>query len=241
MTAPAACPAATGPSATRSAGDAPLGTLAAVHTGRTARLAGDPTRRTAFVKTPVAGPVAIHPLGLAGDEQANTRVHGGPEKAVYAYPLSGYAGWRADLPDLADRFLAGAMGENLVVDGQDETSIHIGDIIRCGTVTLQVAQLREPCATLAAVFGTPRVVKAMTRSGRCGWYCRVLEPGTVTAGDPHAVIERPNPDWPVARFAAIASGKSGTVEALAQAATLRGLTKAWQVRIAKSLAHQTRG
>lgn len=213
------------------------GTLAAVHVGKVARLGGDGIW-TAFIKTPVAGPVAIHPLGVAGDAQANGRVHGGPEKAVYGYPLSGYDGWRADFPDIAEHFGAGALGENLVVAGQDEASIHIGDVVRVGSATLQIAQIREPCATFAAVFGTSRVVRAMARSGRCGWYYRVLEPGIVAAGDGHDVIERPNPDWPIARFTAVAGGRAGTREALAELAELPGLTKAWQVRIAKMLASQ---
>ncbi len=216
------------------------GKLAAVHTGKIARLASD-GRRTAFVKTAVAGPVGIHPLGVEGDQQGNLRVHGGPEKAVYAYPLSGYAGWRAEFPEIADRFGPGAMGENLVVDGLDESSVHIGDTIRVGTALVQVAQIREPCATFTAVIGTAKAARAMTKSGRCGWYLRVLEPGIVTAGDDHDVIERPNPGWPVARLAAMATGKTGTVEALAELTVLPGLTPDWQEWAAAALARQRGG
>lgn len=211
------------------------GRLDAVHTGRPAPLGGG-GKLTAFVKTPVAGRVAIHPLGVEGDTQVNKRYHGGLEKAVYGYPVSGYPGWRADFPDMAERFGPGAMGENLVVAGQDEATVHIGDVIRCGTATLQIAQIREPCATFAAVSGTPRVVKAMVKSGRCGWYYRVLEPGFVAAGDGHDVVDRPNPDWPVARFVATALGKAGAVDALAELATLPGLTAEWQARMAKAVA-----
>ncbi len=91
------------------------------------------------------------------------------------------------------------MGENLVVAGQDEASLCIGDIIRCGSATLQIAQIREPCSTFAAVLGTTRVVRAMTRSGRCGWYYRVIEAGSIGAGDAHDVIERPNPGLAASR------------------------------------------
>ncbi|MBC7506679.1 MAG: MOSC domain-containing protein [Sandarakinorhabdus sp.] len=218
------------------------GTVLAVHIGRIARLqnAGRGGRGidTAFVKTPVAGPVAVHSLGLTGDEQGNLRVHGGPEKAVYGYPVSGYADWRADFPDMAARFGPGAMGENLVIEGHDETDICIGDTIRCGTATLQIAQIREPCSTLAAVLGTSRVVRTMTRSGRCGWYYRVLQPGVICAGDSHAVIDRPNPDWSILRFAAFAAGRGGTIEALTELAALAGLTPAWQRKAAAALAQQ---
>ncbi len=213
------------------------GSIAAVRIGKAAPLPGD-GRRSAFVKSPVAGPVAVGALGITGDEQANRKVHGGPEKAVYGYPASGYAGWRAEFPGLADRFGPGAMGENLVVIGQDEATVHIGDIIRAGTALLQVAQIREPCATLAAALGTTRVVRAMTKSGRCGWYYRVLEAGSIAAGDPHDVIERPNPDWPVARFAAFAAGTAGTIDAITALTTLPGLTPAWQARAARALRAQ---
>jgi MOSC domain-containing protein YiiM len=194
---------------------------------------------TGYRKVPADGPVAVGKLGLAGDVQVNKRFHGGPEKAVYGYPVSGYAGWQAEFPALAGQFVPGAMGENLPVLGQDETSLCIGDIIRCGTALLQVAQIREPCSTFGAIHGTTRVVRAMTRSGRCGWYYRVLEPGVIAAGDAHDVVERLNPDWPVARLAVIATGKAGTREALGALSRLNGLTPAWQQRAAEMLARQT--
>lgn len=195
---------------------------------------------SAYRRQPVDGPVAVHELGLEGDVVGNRRVHGGPEKAVYAYPLSGYAGWRAEFPGIADRFVPGAMGENLVIDRLDEASVHLGDIIRCGTATLQVAQIREPCSTFAAVIGTARVVKAMVRSGRCGWYLRVLEPGQIAAGDRHDVIERPNPAWPISRFTPIAAGRAGGSAALAELAALPGLSGYWRSKLARRLAEQQR-
>lgn len=188
---------------------------------------------TAFRKSPVAGPVAVQALGIIGDQQGNLSVHGGPEKAIYGYPLSGYAAWAAEFPGLA--MVPGAMGENLVVTGMDEASVHIGDIIRCGTALLQIAQIREPCSTFGAIHGTTRVVRAMTRSGRCGWYYRVLEPGSIEAGCGHDVIDRPNPDWSIARFAGFAAGRAGTIEALEQLSTLPGLTPRWQVKAKAAL------
>jgi MOSC domain-containing protein YiiM len=211
------------------------GTLVAVHIGTVQLLDGE-GRRTAYRKRAVTGPVAVDALGLAGDQQGNRRVHGGREKAVYGYPLSGHDGWRAEFPLLADRFGPGAMGENLVIDGQDETTIHIGDIIRCGTALLQVAQIREPCSTFAAAFGTTRVVRAMVRSGRCGWYYRVLEPGVIEAGARHDVIERLNPGWPISRMAAFARQNAESPAALAELAALPGLTTAWQIKAAKAIA-----
>ena len=130
------------------------------------------------------------------------------------------------------------MGENLVVDGLDEASLCLGDVIRCGTATLQIAQIREPCSTFAAAMGTTRVVKAMVRSGRCGWYLRVLEGGAIAPGDGHDVVERPNPGWPISRFTPIAAGKAGRHEEMAELAALPGLSAYWRSKLARRLADQ---
>ena len=213
------------------------GIIAQLRIGRPQPLPGH-RMLSAYRRQPVSGPVTAHVLGLDGDQVGNTRVHGGPEKAIYAYPLSGYTAWRAEFPDLAGRFEPGAMGENLVVDGLDETSLCLGDVIRCGTATLQIAQIREPCSTFAAAMGTTRVVKAMVRSGRCGWYFRVLEAGTIAAGNGHDVIERPNPAWQISRFTPIAAGKAGRHEELAELAALPGLSAYWRAKLARRLADQ---
>ena len=213
------------------------GIITQLRIGRPQVLPGH-TMLSAYRRQPVAGPVAVQALGLDGDQVGNTRVHGGPEKAIYAYPLTGYATWRAEFPDIADRFEPGAMGENLVVDGLDETILCLGDVIRCGTATLQIAQIREPCSTFAAAMSTTRVVKAMVRSGRCGWYFRVLEGGTIAPGDGHDVIERPNPAWPISRFTPIAAGKAGRHEELAELAALPGLSAYWRGKLARRLADQ---
>ena len=213
------------------------GIIAQLRIGRPQPLAGV-KYNSAYWRQPVTGSVAMHETGLAGDQVGNPRVHGGPEKAVYAYPLAGYSAWAAEFPALAGRFGPGAMGENLVVDGLDEASVCLGDVIRCGTATLQVAQIREPCSTFAAALGTPAVVKAMARSGRCGWYLRVLEPGAIAEGDAHDVIDRPNPAWPIARFTPIAAGKAGRVEELAELAVLPGLSAYWREKLAQRLGLQ---
>lgn len=208
------------------------GTIAQVRLGQSEALPGG---WTAFRKQPVPGPVAVHHLGLEGDTQHNKRVHGGPEKAVYSYPLSGYPGWIADFPDMATSFVPGAMGENLCIAGQDETTICIGDIIRAGTALIQVAQIREPCNTFARVLGTPKVVRAMARSGRSGWYSRVLEPGLIAPGDAHTVIDRPNPAWTMHRFSLFSRGDPQSRDDLAAIAQLAGLTPAWSAKAARAL------
>lgn len=157
---------------------------------------------TAIHKRPVEGPVAVGPEGLDGDRQADPSVHGGPWKAVYAYPLEHYAWWRArlarDAGPEASRVLGtvarpapAAFGENLTVRGLDE-SVAIGDALRVGTALLAVTEPRFPCVKLAAKFAHPGMLATFLASGRSGFYLRVLEPGEVRAGDPIR-IERRDP------------------------------------------------
>jgi MOSC domain-containing protein YiiM len=170
-------------------------TVASVQVGRIAPL-GPQRLASAFVKRSVAGPVSVGLVGLVGDEQADLRVHGGPEKAVYAYAAAHYPEWAADFPALAKRFTPGGFGENLTIAGLTEQDLCVGDIHGIGSVRLQVCQPRQPCAKLALNFEYPRLPKAMVRNGRSGWYYRVLTPGTLQAGDGVQLLERPLPDFP---------------------------------------------
>ena len=143
---------------------------------------------TAIGKRAVAGPVAVRPLGLAGDEQADLSVHGGIDKAVYAYPLAHYAFWqtvraqaRAAAPDAA--LPHGAMGENLTVDGLDEAQLWIGDRLVLPQCVLAVSAPRTPCFKFAAAMGFPQALRLMVQSGYCGAYLSVVQPGHVSAGD----------------------------------------------------------
>ena len=145
------------------------------------------TIRTAIYKDPVLFRVRVHRLGLEGDAQADLRVHGGPEKAVYAYDLSGYAHWRRELGvDLPH----GQFGENLTVEGMPETEVRIDDVYRVGGALLQVSQPRSPCYKLALKMERPTFPKAFLRSGRTGFYLRVLDEGELGAGDPIELVSR---------------------------------------------------
>ena len=150
----------------------------------------------------VDGPVAVGPLGLAGDEQAELSVHGGPDKAVYGYPAAHYAAWRDDYPEHAGLFVAGGVGENLTIAGWTEADLCVGDVHRMGSATLQVCQPRQPCFKFALRFGDNRLPKAMVRNGRAGWYYRVLEPGMLDGGDA-VTLHRP----PASRTALRTAGR----------------------------------
>ncbi|TAH13229.1 MAG: MOSC domain-containing protein [Curvibacter sp.] len=143
---------------------------------------------TAIYKTAVAGPVTVQPLGLAGDEQADPSVHGGLDKAVYAYPSEHYAVWQqarreAGVADIDDVLPFGSMGENLTLSGLLEADVWVGDVLRFAHCALRVVQPREPCFKFNAAMGFNTAVKAMALSGRCGFYLAVNEPGTVQAGE----------------------------------------------------------
>lgn len=151
---------------------------------------------TAIHKTAADGPVAVGPLGLAGDEQADLSVHGGLEKAIYAYPVEHYDFWRrarqdAGVAGIDAELVAGAMGENLTLAGLLESDVWVGDVLRFATCSLRVAQPREPCYKFNAAMGFNTAVKAMAQSGFCGFYLSVDQPGHVQAGEPFELVPGP--------------------------------------------------
>jgi len=137
--------------------------------------------RTSIFKAPVAGRVRVAALNIAGDEQSDLSVHGGIDKAVYAYPSEHYAFWRKELPDM--EFPWGAFGENLTTEGLLEDGVHIGDRFRAGSAEFVVTQPRIPCYKLGIRFNRPEMVKRFLRSGRSGFYLAVLREGDIAAGD----------------------------------------------------------
>lgn len=146
------------------------------------------TVRTSIFKTPAPGRVRVTVLNLAGDEQSDLSVHGGVDKAVYAYPSEHYAFWRKELPGM--EFPWGAFGENLTTEGLLEEKVHIGDRFRAGTAEFVVTQPRMPCFKLAIRFNRPDMVKRFLRSGRSGFYLAVLREGDIAAGDPIELVAK---------------------------------------------------
>ena len=144
--------------------------------------------RTAIFKEPVSSPVAVGRLGLEGDGQADLRVHGGPARAVYAYPAQHYPLWRCelDLPGLS----FGMFGENLTVEGLDEEAVRIGDRFRAGTAVIEATGPRLPCFKLALRLEREAVVERMLATGRTGVYFAVVREGIVAAGDRLELMER---------------------------------------------------
>jgi MOSC domain-containing protein YiiM len=173
-----------------------------------------------FIKRSIDHRVGLDALGLLGDEQADLTVHGGPEKAVYGYASRHYAAWQSEHPEHADLLVPGAFGENLTIDGLDEEQIRVGDVHGIGSALLQVCQPRQPCFKLALRFSDNRLPKAMVKSGRAGWYYRVLQTGTLAAGDEVRLVERPQPDFPFARLVSIINHGDATAEENASLAAM---------------------
>ena len=167
--------------------------LASVNVGTPSVLAeGDGTTVWSGIrKSPVAPGTTLwlSTVNLAGDGQADLSVHGGPDKAVYAYPSEHLAPWSAELEEALG---PGAFGENLTTTGVTEADVCIGDVWSWGEAILEVCQPRWPCFKLALHRGRADIQQRMRRSGRTGWYLRVLEPGAVSTGSEIRVL-RPDP------------------------------------------------
>ena len=206
--------------------------LSAIFTGRAVPYTR-PGSRSAIAKSPVDGILRIHAEGLEGDEQGDRRVHGGPDKAIHHYPFDHYAFWRGvhAHPLL---HAAGAFGENFSSTGWTEADIHLADVIRVGSATLQVSQGRQPCWKLNDRFGHPDIARTMQSSGRTGWYYRVLEPGSVCSGDAMVVIERPCTAWPLRRLMSVLFDRTLAHDVLAEASRLP-LPPSWKQLLERRL------
>jgi MOSC domain-containing protein YiiM len=209
-----------------------------IHVGKVTPLGSDGVR-SGFVKHAIIGPVTVTPLGVLGDEQADPKVHGGPDKAVYGYASSHYAAWRQEYPQHSHLLVPGGLGENLAIDSMTEADICVGDVHSIGTTRLQVCQPRQPCFKFALRFSDEKLPKAMIRNGRCGWYYRVLTPGAISPQDQVVLKERPNPDFPFTRLVEITMpgmAKSADWERLRE---MPGLAQNWRQRAVEILARRT--
>jgi MOSC domain-containing protein YiiM len=155
--------------------------------------------KSAIDKSPVSSldnsrPLRVSYLGLYGDEQADSRVHGGCDKALYAYPLEHYSFWEG-LTEKEMRinvsFSFGHFGENLTVSGLTEHEVWVGDIWFIGDTELRVTKLREPCFKFNVKMNFSKAAKTMIQTAKSGWYLRVIKEGIIQAGDPIKVVHGP--------------------------------------------------
>ena len=143
---------------------------------------------TGIFKEAVEGRVAVRRLNIDGDRQADLEVHGGLDKAIYAYPAEHYPFWRGQFPEMELPW--GMFGENLTLTGLLEDTVHIGDHFQVGSAKLMVTQPRLPCFKLGIKFGRDDILKRFLMSGMTGFYFAVLEEGEVAAGDPISLLHQ---------------------------------------------------
>jgi MOSC domain-containing protein YiiM len=186
----------------------------------------DETVLTSIFKDPVAGRVRVRTLNLDGDRQSDLTVHGGAEKAVYAYPSEHYAFWREELPDFDLPW--GSFGENLTVEGLAEDRVQIGDVIEIGSASFVVTQPRMPCYKLGIRFGRMDIVKRFLRSGRSGFYLSVSKEGDVGAEDEIALTPSQDPAITVAEFVSLYAGESKNQDLLRRAMQVPAIPEGWR-------------
>lgn len=189
--------------------------------------------QTSIFKTPVARRVHVTRFNIEGDQQSDLSVHGGPEKAVYAYPAEHYNFWRRELPDAELPW--GAFGENFTTEGLLEDEVWIGDRYRVGTVELVVTQPRMPCYKLAIRFERPDMVKRFLQSRRSGFYLAVEREGEVGAGDAIERFARDERRLTVADVVALYAADSANQPLLANASDHPSLPANWREYFRKRL------
>lgn len=192
----------------------------------------DKTWSSGFFKESVEESVALGREGLDGDAQADRKHHGGPDKAVCAYPAVHFDYWRREIgqPELG----AGAFGENFTLGSVAEDEVCIGDIIEAGSALLQISQPRQPCWKLARRWRVKDLPLRVERTGFTGWYFRVIEEGKVTPGATLHLRERPHPEWTVSDANEVMHDrKGGDPAAVAALAACPALSASWRETLAK--------
>ena len=182
------------------------------------------TVRSAIGKAPVEGRVCVAGVNVDGDDQADRRVHGGPDKAVYAYAREDTAWWEGEL---GRELGPGAFGENLTVEGVDVSGAVIGERWRLGTVELEVCQPRFPCFKLGLRFGDSQMLRRFTLAERPGAYLRIVREGEIGAGDAIEVGDRPDHGITIALVARAVMIDDALLDHAASAPALPGGLADW--------------
>lgn len=205
--------------------------ILAVMTGRAVRFR-DADEHSAIAKQPVTGPVRVGFLGLEGDEQADRKHHGGPDKAIHHYAFDHYPTWTADLGDHPLLSAPGGFGENISTLGLTEDNVLLGDRFRLGSALIEVSHGRQPCWKLGHRFDHAPLAARIVKNRRSGWYYRVIEEGAVQVGDALELVERGLADWPVSRlfYVLIGGGHKADPSVLPDLAAMPVLAQAWRKR-----------
>jgi MOSC domain-containing protein YiiM len=181
---------------------------------------------TGMFKEAVEGRIAVRRLNLAGDRQADLTVHGGLEKAIYAYPAEHFPFWREQFPEMELPW--GMFGENLTITGLLEDTVHIGDHFQVGSAKLMVTQPRLPCYKLGIKFGRDDILKRFLRSGMTGFYFAVLEEGEVAAGDSISLSNRDDHQIKVADIVRLYRQDKYNLDLIRRVVAVEALPEEWR-------------
>ncbi|HWL10999.1 MAG TPA: MOSC domain-containing protein [Planctomicrobium sp.] len=191
---------------------------------------------SAIVKQTVTGKVFVDFTNINGDEQADLKHHGGADKAVLGYAAGHYPAWNSDLPEI--EFPYGGFGENLTLSGIDESTCCIGDVYAIGECRLQISQPRQPCWKLSRRWNIPNLAVLVQKTGRTGWYFRVLTPGAIESGMPLTLVDRPFPQFTVSRASDIMHAKLRDRTLDLELAACPALSASWKTTL---IARATQG
>lgn len=192
---------------------------------------------TAIKKHAVVDNIELTKLGLVGDEQAEKRVHGGPDRALCHYPCEHYEFWQREYPELKYLLRASAFGENISTIGMTEDNVYMGDLYQWGTAVIQVTQPRSPCFKLNDLTQQADFSWVMQTSGKIGWLYRVIQPGTVSVNDPLVLLNRSS-DVSIAETTAIAFHQPYDEANTRRLLLAAGLSASWTATMIKRLQTQ---
>ena len=193
---------------------------------------GEPVS-TGIFKEPVSGSVKVRTLNLDGDRQADLLVHGGPDKAVYAYPSEHYDYWKREIPEITLPW--GMFGENFTTAGLSESEVSIGDKFRVGSAIVRVTQPRLPCYKLGVKFGCPDIIQKFLASERTGFYFSVLQEGETKTGDALELIEKSAQSVRVIDVTQLYARDKNNIEMLRRAVAAEALPESWKEYFQKRL------
>jgi MOSC domain-containing protein YiiM len=194
-------------------------------------------RPTAMYKQPVQAPVALGVNGFEGDDQADKRVHGGPDKAVHLYPTSHYAKLAAQFPDAASLMVLGSMGENIATPNLDEHDVHLGDVWQLGTALIQACQPRNPCWKIDERFGADGMALFIDQHLLTGWYWRVLQTGIVNPTDTLVLHEAASDAPTLHQAMTLWREHRPSLDELSVLSETPGIAKVWQDKIKQRVSY----
>ncbi len=194
-------------------------------------------RPTAMYKTPVQDPIELGVEGLIGDQHADLRVHGGPEKAVHLYPSTHYAKLAAQFGDAAPLLVPGSMGENLATADLDERDVRLGDVWQLGSALIQVCQPRNPCWKIDERFGCDGMALFIDQHLLTGWYWRVLQTGVVNPTDTLVLHQAASQATTLHQAMMLWREHRPDLDALSLLAETPGIAKVWQDKIRQRVSY----